>query len=287
VSQLEKWERLAARWEHQGPPATPSFDDINNFSEALQGSVNCDTPTIAVLGCTPSLRTRMRRDWPTSRIIVVDFCQEMYVATSVILDQETKDAEEYYPIDWLGMASELKYEVDAFVGDKSLDNVAFEDWSKFFQSAFRCARPEGLLVLHVGFPDPELAGKPFETLAQPWIDHLSLNDTDVETGNAAAGLWEDLLSGSVSDSTNHLSLEPYRSALEEHNLSNTPIGLLSTRILKDFASQLDAQWTRFDQSDVIQSAREYGFEFLSQKYSHDYHAARNQPVMVFRQTAPR
>jgi SAM-dependent methyltransferase len=280
VSQLEKWTQLAERWQDQGPPATPSSDDVDNFSTALLRHLATDAATIGILGCTPSLRTRMRRDWPTSRIVLIDFCREMYLATSAILDETVKAGEEYLCVDWLEMGSHLAHDVDAFIGDKSLDNVEIENWPTFFRSVARCLRPGGLLVLHAGFPDPELAGQSFESLAQPWIDSLVLTDAGI--GQAAAGLWEDLLSGSADSTTAHLSLEPYRSALEKYRLSNAPIGILSARVLTDFASQLDARWTRFDESDVAAAASASALQLIDKNYSQDYEAARNQPTLIFK-----
>ena len=280
VSQREKWARLAERWQDQGPPATPSLEDTENFAVSLRENLEVDKPTIGILGCTPSLRARLRREWPQSRIALVDFCNEMYLATSATLDESVTSQEDYFAVDWLNMESRIARQVDAFIGDKSLDNVDIDDWDNFFRSVAQCLRPGGLLVLHVGFPDPSLAGKSFESLIEPWIGKMAHDEVDLE--HAAAGLWEDLLSGSAENSTTHLSLESYRDDLEKHRQSITPVGLLSARVLTDFASQLDARWTRFDQTDVTASAGTSAFGLVQTRYSRDYSAAPNQPVMVFR-----
>jgi len=280
MTQLQKWKSLAQIWQDQGPPATPSFDDVDNFADALTRHGDGNISAIGVLGCTPALRNRMHDDFPDARISVIDFCQEMYAATSAAVRDDVKDNEQYFAVDWLEMRRALPLEVDAFIGDKSLDNVNIEDWEKFFDSAAACLQPGGLLVLHVGFPDPRLAAKPFEHLAQRWVDYLTLKNGDI--GDAASGLWEDLLSGSAHHVTKYLSLDPYRAALERHSNSDTALGTLAARVLTDFASQLNARWTNFDRSDLVQAAKRSDFGLLEERYSHDYEAAPNQPTMTFR-----
>lgn len=284
MSQLEKWAQLAQRWHEQGPPATPSPEDIENFSSVLRAYLQPSQPTIGILGCTPSLRARMHHDWPNSRIVLIDFCREMYEATSALLDDGVKDSEDYLVADWLEMSSSLEGEVDAFIGDKSLDNVEMQVWDVFFRSVERCLKAGGLLVLHIGLPDSSLAGQSFESLAQPWVE--SITNTGLGIDKAAAGLWEDLLSGSADNTRPYLSLEPYRNQLAKYSRSADMIGSLSARVLADFASQLDARWTNFDKNDVITAAASSELQHIEERFSHDYQAARNQPIMVFGTSAP-
>lgn len=282
MTQLEKWTRLAEHWEEQGPPATPSTEDVYNMLTILRQYLKTSRPTIAILGCTPSLRRRLADDWPDAHVLLIDFCEKMYLATSSAMTYVHALHEQYIALDWLEMGRYLANKVDAFIGDKSLDNVPKHQWLRFFRSAATCLRRPGILILHVGFPDPHLAGKPFTAIAKPWVESLTLADNSLK--NAAAGLWEDLLSGSAKWSSEYLSLEPYRNDLEAASRSTGALGALSQRILEDFASQLDASWVNFDHDDVVSTALHADLRHVDTKYSHDYHAAPSQPILTFRIT---
>jgi hypothetical protein len=280
MSQLEKWTHLARHWQHQGPPATPSVQDIDNFSAFVAKYVTRPDPTIAVLGSTPALRIRIAADWPDSSIIVVDFCREMYHATSAAVPPHVIDRELYLASDWLLMNMHLMQQIDVFVGDKSLDNVAKPDWAALFRSIRTCMKETGLLVLHIGLPDPDMAGQTFEQLADKWIGEPF--ETEEVLTIAAAGLWEDMLSGSATPRNDYLSIEPYRPNLEESSRSDGPLGRLSRRVLDEFAGEMNAQWTNFTESDVKSTAAEIGLMHMETLHSGDYYAARCQPILAFR-----
>jgi hypothetical protein len=235
---------------------------------------------VGILGCTPSLRTKVRREFPDARVMLIDFCREMFDVTSAVVGDDVKSRERYLAIDWLDMAAHVARETDVLIGDKSLDNVPLDRWADFFRATAGALRPDGMLVLHVGFPDPELAGKPFDMLASPWLRVMTQGSGSL--ADLAAGLWEDLLCGSARKDTSYLSLEPYRSALARHSGEPSSLGILAARVLADFATKLDAHWTRFDQSDVVSAAAAAGFSFEGEALSGDYAAAQYQPILSFR-----
>lgn len=97
MSQLDKWARLATHWYEQGPPATPSPQDLDHFMAAVRRCGDVADLMVGILGCTPSLRTKVRREFPDARVMLIDFCREMFDVTSAVVGDDVKSGSATWP----------------------------------------------------------------------------------------------------------------------------------------------------------------------------------------------
>jgi hypothetical protein len=200
----------------------------------------------------------------------------MYELTSTKIVRSPRES--FLLGNWLELSALDLPPMDVVIGDKSIDNVDFASWGTLFSEIAGILAEDGRLIAHVGFPDPAYAGHSFESLFASWGDRLA--EGTVDTLTAVAGLWEDLLSASASETSRRLSLEPFRSSIGELRALRSK-NALAKAFLDSFGDAISGSWTSFDQDDMDAAASPY-FERRGSLISSDYFAARCQPILVYR-----
>lgn len=283
--QRRKWTAVADSWHEGEPPAVPSPDDLTAFCEFVLRAGGGSRPRVVVMGATVALRRAILTDPRLShaQVTTVDFSPEMLevttraLATTADLSRETRVVG-----DWRSLRSHVPLSADAIVADKSFDNIAFSDWPAVFRSCGAVLREHGRLVLHVGLTDASYeCFNPAECL-DTWASRLDAGRCTL--GDAAAGYWEDLLTGSayVGDSSRHeLSVGKFNGSLrtlEARHSSGSTQATILIEFNRRFGDSNKSRWTAFKLDDVHEQACAW-FSAGDLSYSHDYAAARLQPVV--------
>ena len=279
AAQKAKWSALAETWTDTGPPASPSPEDVKNFVTLLSPFLGGATSNrLALLGSTPALRKELPRQFVGCSVTIVDFSPEMYGASSARLPTDLVASETFVERNWLDLAAWTQLAFSAVVGDKALDNVPFDHWRTFFEAIHLQLSDGGVLVLHVGLPDPQLQGRSFTEVYSVWRRRLATGETSVD--QAACGLWEDLLSASASADPDNRRLSLSTFAVDLHDAGTGPQGdAIVSRLLELFPGSLAAEWTRFGLQDVATAASPW-FELGDTLTSADYVAAHLQPLIA-------
>jgi SAM-dependent methyltransferase len=282
--QFRKWTDVAATWHEGEPPAVPSEQDLRTFCDYLATSARAPR-RVVLLGATVALRRALLRDarFAETEVIVVDFSPEMLaVTTDVLADECDLSRERQLVADWRELATAVRPPVDAVIGDKSFDNLAFGDWAAVFESCATVLPDGGVLVLHVGLVDPNYAAfKPHECLEQ-WA--RSVDSGGCSLPEAASGLWEDLLTASayVGDPGDHeLSVSKFGPELVRI-AARSAKDTTETRLLEEFerrfGSSNNARWTAFVLRDLYAKSEPW-FAAGRIATSDDYVAANLQPIV--------
>ena len=245
--------------------------------EVLQGKEGLIT-RVLVMGCTPSIRKLLEQHFPSVLVYCADFSTEMYSATSESMGKLNPN-ETLIATNWLDLGAAMSEPVDVVIGDKAIDNVPFDRWSELFTQLAGVLAPQGLLVAHVGLPDPGLKGTSFAVLVHKWEQLVALGAVPVD--DAVTGLWEDLLSASATDSHRDLSLRPFVDDIRQLASARATSSPLEAGFLDMFQDVIVGTWTRFDQQDV-ETAASVWFDLARTDHSADYLAAPQQPILTFR-----
>ena len=204
--QRQKWDSVAHTWHEGDPPAVPSADDLCAFTDAAVAASRGSQGTLVLLGATVALRRALLTHprLADARLITVDFSDEMLGITTDCLALDTDLSREWrVTADWRDLAEVVDGPVDAIMGDKSFDNLAFGDWRAVLDGCATVLQGSGLLVLHVGLVDPTYVSFDAEHCLDGWTTKVECGTRTL--GEAAAGLWEDLLTASayVGDPAQH------------------------------------------------------------------------------------
>ena len=270
-----KWLDFAYQWPSLEPPSTPSIQDISHLTKEISGTEHIRR--VAVLGSTPTLRMAIAQIKNVEEIICVDFSRKVFDAMSAHISQEL-ERERFVEANWLDISSAVGAELHAIVGDKSIDNVPLGSWPDLFQQFRMILKTYGLLILHVGFPNPALANASFADLIDHWA--IRLETEGIDLSECTTGLWEDILSASYSPARDYLSIGPFRAEMLAFKGTESETILLK-EFLKFFEDSWDARWTAFDFELLTKIAADAGFKVLSCSYSDDYEAANHQPIVCF------
>jgi hypothetical protein len=285
TDQKQKWRELAKTWHDAPAPASPSADDLKTFVGLAERYVRPDG-AIAITGCTPSLRAALCASDALSavRVYCVDFTTEMWNVTTATLDQRHPH-EQFIESSWFDLADALPESVDVVLGDKPLDNVEFSRWPAIFEAIHGALKPAGHLVVHVGLVIRDPAPIDAAALARRWADEL--RSGAVSTSDAASGLWEDLLTGSVCGGRlpdpHRLTIAVFRDELEAcrtHAPADSAEATLLDRFQELFGASLEDSWTAFTFDDLLRVA---GVRFVPReaRWSGDYAIAHLQPIVDF------
>ncbi len=283
--QLHKWDSVAHTWHEGDPPAVPSAEDLRVFTDAAVAASRRLQGRLVLLGATVALRRALltHPDLPDARLITVDFSDEMIRITTDFLALDTDLSREWrVTADWRDLAEVVDGPVNAIMGDKSFDNLAFRDWRAVLDGCATVLQSSGLLVLHVGLVDPTYVGFDAERCLDGWATKVECGTRTL--GEAAAGLWEDLLTASayVGDPAQHeLSVNkfgPELDALARRYESWTLHAALLAEFERLFGSSNSARWTAFDLDDLYEQAKPW-FSPGRVTISRDYEAAPQQPVV--------
>jgi ubiquinone/menaquinone biosynthesis C-methylase UbiE len=283
--QLHKWEAVAHTWHEGEPPAVPSAEDLQAFSGAALAASRGSDATLVVLGATVALRRALLTDpkLTKAQLIIVDFSREMLRVTTEFLSQNLDLSREQYVVsDWRDLPDAIEQPVDAVMGDKSFDNLAFSDWRAVLEGCATVLRDDGILTLHVGLVDPRYIGLDVDRCLAEWAKRVGSGARTL--GEAAAGLWEDLLTASayVGDPSAHeLSVAKFAPRLRELTERYTP-GTAQAQVLAEFTrtfgSSNEARWTAFTLADLYEQAEPW-FAPSRVSTSRDYDAASQQPIV--------
>ncbi len=243
--------------------------------ELAKPALQTEGRTVTVLGSTPQVRRAFSTLANVDQIICVDFLPEMYDAASRYVDNAIVKREKFLCESWLHLSRAIET-TDVVVGDKSIDNIAYEDWPRVFAEIRSVLSSSGRLILHVGLPDLTLGGRSFEELIQRWTDHYEQDRLPLDS--AAAGLWEDLLSASADPTNRRLTLAPFVKSIHEHAHAH---GKVALRLVELFESSFDDWWTRFDLDELVAVAANGGLRTENVRYCDDYLGAYMQPIISF------
>ncbi|HEX5923668.1 MAG TPA: class I SAM-dependent methyltransferase [Baekduia sp.] len=283
TAQTEKWRQLARTWNEAPAPASPSDDDLERFVALAERYVRADG-AIALMGCTPSLRRALSRSRRLSgaRLYCVDFSADMWAATTALVE-EPHPGERFVQRAWQELASALPEPVDVVLGDKTLDNVEFARWPETFAAVHEALRPGGHLIVHVGLVVRDPVPLDVGAVVGRWAARVRAGE--VVTDTAAAGAWEDLLTGSIRGED---VADPYKltiagfgdelRAIAERADPGSAEARVLARLRELFGSSLQDSWTAFTLEELLRAA---GERFLPRAayWSTDYDVAPLQPIV--------
>jgi hypothetical protein len=279
-----KWDELSKSWEEAGPPATPSKQDIQNFSLLMSKYIRPDS-RILLLGSTPSLRLMMANEYESCEVVCVDFSNEMYRRTSELITLKNPRESVVFG-NWLDFnLGALGFSVA--LGDKIIDNIAPKDWRPLFENIHRHLEDEGCLIVHMAIADSSFKTVTVDSALEKWSKTFEAGQIDLNT--TVAGFWEDLLTASAFADGNYyntVTIDRFRSDLERvyGTLDDQPFSSPRRQILKVFkdmfASSWHSEWSSYQLEDIRNETIDL-FELDSLVYSTDYEAAKCQPIGRF------
>ena len=269
-----KWPRLANGWFESSPPAVPSPEDLEVF-QRLTGSHEAGT-AVVILGCTPSLRAvaqvASRRKDP---VFLVDLSPEMVSESVRIMPLEPNEVVHHAGWMQTGLVDSMAGTV---IGDKALDNIRAEQWPNLFRELGRICSYRGLLVQHIGLDPPRRGVPDALEIRTYWSRRLESNEVNLD--DAAAGLWEDLLTHSASFSSGaELSIASWGDRLADAGVRADSEDSLIRRFYDQFGSSLDDSWTSIDWP-LVASCSGGMFALTDVVYSSDYRASPDQPIIA-------
>lgn len=288
LSQLEraqaKWDRLAETWVDTGPPASPSANDIEHYRVLLeQATAPRSAGNLLILGSTPSLRNLVASAFPAFSVTCVDFSVKMYDRMSSAI-AVANSRERFHQGDWCTFAL-ARGECDAILGDKCIDNVMPDKWDDLFANIHRQLRPGGAFIVHLALVDDRFRDTNLDQALSKWSRRLEQGHDSLR--NAAAGLWEDLLTASAykegyhnTVTTSRFADEMERLAAHEDDLDSDARRLLD-EFVRVFWSSRDDVWSSYDYADIIARMSPYFFHEQT-LYSSDYDVASVQPLVLMR-----
>jgi hypothetical protein len=272
AQQKEKWLGVASTWNETPAPASPSAQDLELFAELAQERLPGTGHRVMVLGSTPGLRRVFASLTSVEEVVCVDFLVEMYNAATPFVPFDLRRKERFIEASWLSHLPGVR-DVSVAVGDKSLDNVAVNDWGRFFRVMHESLCADGVLILHVGLIDLSLRRYSFDEVVARWEEVASRRGSNLD--ECASSLWEDLLTASASGQDAFVSIGRFQSELEAAAATSP----LIRRLLELFGDSLDDWWARFDMEDLREHADRGGFSIGRVAYAADYPQAGLQPVV--------
>ncbi len=287
-SAIHKWDRLAETWAETSPPAVPSEEDLGYFRARLLAHLGEASDCAVLLGCTVGLR-RLFMDEPalsTVELHCVDWSRKMYEKTTAA-GGISNQIEIYHKEDWLEF--DLGHRAKVILGDKSIDNIAFVDWPRLFTKLSSNLACGGILLLHVGLVTDQFRNISFRAALKKWSSLVDAGK--VSPSSAAAGLWEDCLTGSafIDEEGHVLTVRKYQPEIEDFKAMQYNSGSGSERkvfdsFVRDFGPSFDDEWTAFTLQDIEDVTRGI-FSVEQVMHSSDYEAAPSQPIIELVKTA--
>lgn len=277
-----KWDELADGWQETGPPSSPSRQDIASYRRFLLLAIkNVKNPKVMVLGCTPKLRSMIRKLGVA--LTCVDVSRRMLAVTSRNAPVSGMD-EELVQQNWLTM-NLGQSQFAAILGDKILDNVPYREWPRLNKRIVWHLRPAGSFITRVAPCDRSLISRSFEELFREWA--LRYGTGGVSCTDAASGLWEQALGASTRAVPGPQSISVFAEEIAalERNPRNRSAehGRLLVEFRRLFGRGLDFEWTAYTLGNVI-DALDGDMALVRIARSEDYLVGPRQPVLQF-QTA--
>jgi len=280
----EKWNRLASTWVNTGPPASPSDEDISNFSNLLQDALSDkSTGTIMILGCTPKLRDLLCdfKGFKSFDVVCVDFSREMYERTTESVKCHNP-REQFVLEDWLTMdIGQQRF--DAVLGDKVIDNVMPGDWTTFFERVHYHLRPHGYFIVHLAPQNMTFKHITFSTSLDKWADFYRHYRGSLE--RAASGFWEEVLGatafkGGMRHNTQKIErledeVEAIRMKLDSLDQYHQDVFNVFLRV---FWNSREDEWSSYDYEEILWVMNKY-FTHDKTLHSKDYIVASIQPIV--------
>ncbi len=286
MNSLSDWDRLADYWEDFGPPESPSSHDLESYRQRLLRHCSNKKQKVCILGSTIGLR-RLFVDNPyltDCQVHCIDWSSKIYDRMTNLGCIENPQ-EHYHCANWISFDLG-KESFAAIVADKSINNLAFENWPALIDNLWNHLEPGGLLLHRVVFVNQKLRGMTFEEILLQEAQCIQSGTISLEDG--AERLWDKCLSGSYfigTDDQQSMSVGNYRNGIHacEEKLKglHTPAARLFFMFLVLYEQNFSDVWpaiTSDDFSRVLASR----FEITHMLYSHDYEGAVFQPVIECR-----
>lgn len=288
--QRRKWDSLAPNWDDTGPPASPSAEDVVNFDRLLADSISEGSDgTIMLLGCTPKLRDMLAKSPIYSHfdVLCVDFSLAMFERASQIT-QLRNPRERFVLADWLSMDLGRSTAL-AVLGDKVIDNVMPDHWPAFIERVHYHLLPGGCFVVHLALADEKFKGITFHDSLMKWGSLLAQHHIPLQ--EAAAGLWEDILTASAfagGSYYNTVSIGRFANDVQSVIESLESLPAMSRVVFEEFLrvfwpSHAD-EWSSYQYQEIIDLMGSHFTHGLT-LFSSDYDVASVQPIVQMKAIA--
>lgn len=283
LEQKRKWDSLATTWIDTGPPASPSNEDMQNYSLMLLDSLSTSTKgQVILLGCTPKIREMFATidGLKDVNLTCVDFSEKMHSQTTTAMS--TSNPNETFILDnWLDFDLG-KHKFDAILGDKAIDNIMPDDWDRFFSQIYYHLRPSGSFIVHLALADKQFKNISFNDALDKWVNMRMTSNQSLE--QIASGLWEDLLTASAYKDGYHNTVTISRFSKEVEAYSDE-IGIVNeyqqevfNEFKRLFWKSKEDLWASYQYQEILDAMSKY-FSHTQTLYSHDYDVAKVQPII--------
>lgn len=274
---LEKWGALIGGWSSAQPPRKPSDQDLRYYKRQL---VERRPAVVALLGCTPSLRTLAGEMKSVKELLVLDFLNEAFDASTTIAPKYAK--EHFIQIDWLDCSNVL-FDVDMVIGDQVIDNIPNDRLFDFFRQVYFSLSSGGSFVSRFALAINELEAETVASLASKWLGELEMEGEQ----NAFDGLWDDLLTISASRSYEKKGLsigllsEELNKTIEGfRTIGSTQHVKFLEKFIEMYQVTFEYEWSNNDWEDILMYSAAW-FKIGCLHNSDDYSAAFHQPIVRF------
>lgn len=283
LEQKRKWDALATTWIDTGPPASPSNEDLENYSlMLLDGLSKGASGQVILLGCTPKIRNMFATvdKLKDVRLVCVDFSEKMHTQTTTAMSIDNPN-ETFLLENWLDFDLG-RHKFDAILGDKAIDNIMPDDWDRFFSRIYHHLRPGGSFIVHLALADEQFKNISFHDALDKWANMRMTSDQSL--GQIASGLWEDLLTASAYKDGYHNTVtinrfsnevEAYTNEIENANGYRKEVFNEFKRLFWESKEDL---WASYQYQEILDTMSKY-FSHTQTLYSHDYDVAKVQPIV--------
>lgn len=284
---LHKWDNLASKWVHTGPPASPSNEDIENFSHLLYDGIHGKSGgRVIILGCTPKLRDMFVEieGLRSCEVVCVDFSSLMYEKTSQATKHKNPN-EKFHLSDWLAMDLGL-HRFDAVLGDKVIDNVMPDDWNDFFGRLHYHLVPGGYFIVHLAPQNMTFKNLTFTSSLEKWGIYYKRHPGSLE--KVVSGFWEEVLGASAFKGETRFhtqKIERFTDEIEKLRSEINHIDPYQREILEEFVkvfwNSRNDEWSSYLYEEILEVMSPY-FEHEKTVHSGDYNVASVQPIVRLR-----